>query len=134
MPDRVHIEQEGDDLGCRIGMDAPVLAVAPAAYRQQCRTATEVDAELFLDGAAQRRPGQRRGETGERRPIFEAVDRKAAVTADLRKVGHERGQLVAAQKLLDDDKIERVAAKRRRAQAIEIEDAQAGLQSISSTD
>jgi hypothetical protein len=49
------------------------------------------------------------------------------VTGDGREIGDEGAQLVAVHKILDDDKVERVAAQWRRAQAIKIEQRQGGL-------
>src|SRR6266851_3817076 len=111
-------------------MDAAVLAVAPAAHRQQGRPAAEIDAELVLDRMAQCRTGQRGDETGESRSACETVDREAAVAADLGKIGEQRGQRLAPHKLLDDDEIERVADKRRHTQTIEIEEVQAPLRTL----
>src|SRR5271169_3612452 len=105
-------------------MDAAILAVAPAAQRQQDRSIAQVDAELLLDRAAQLGTGQRGGEPRETRPIFQTLDWIAAVTADLRKIADQRRHHLAPQKLLDDDEFERVADERCGAQAVEIEDAQ----------
>src|SRR6516162_2675575 len=105
-------------------MDAAILAIAPAAQRQQGRAIAQVDAELLLDRAAQLGTGQRGDQPREARPIFQTLDRIAAVPPDLRKIADQRRQHVAPQKLLDDDKFERVVDERCGAQAVEIEDAQ----------
>jgi hypothetical protein len=49
------------------------------------------------------------------------------VTGDAREIADERAQLVAAHKILDDDKVERVAAHRRRPEAIKIQQCQRHL-------
>ena len=107
-----------------IGVDAPVLAVAPAAHRHHRRAVAEVETEFFLDRAAQRRPSQGGNETGKDRPACQAFDRVTAVTGDGWEIVDERAELVAAHKILDDDKVERVAAQRRPPQAIKIEQRQ----------
>ncbi len=68
-------------------------------------------------------------EAGEGRPGRQPVERKAAGPRYRGERGGERGGLLAAQKFPDEDKVERLAGERGRAQAIEIEDAQAGLRS-----
>jgi hypothetical protein len=128
IPHWVHVEQQGDDLARRIGMDAAVIAVASAAHCQQGRPIGQIDAELLLDRAAQLGTPQRGDEVRETAPIFQTLNRIAAVTADLRKIGEKRRQHIAPQKLLYDDEIERVVDERRCMQAIEIEDAQPSLQ------
>src|SRR6516162_9921786 len=112
-------------------MDAAILAIAPAAQRQQGRAIAQVDAELLLDRAAQLGTGQRGDEPGETRPIFQTLDRIAAVPPDLRKITDQRCQHVAPQKFLDDDEFERVADERCGAQTVEIEDVQEILQGSS---
>ena len=109
-------------------MDGAILAVASAAQRQQGRAIAQVDAELLLDRAAQLGTGQRGDEPGEIRPIFQSLDRIAAVPPDLRKITDQRRQRIAPQKLLDDDEFERVVDEQCGAQAVEIEDAQEILQ------
>src|SRR5439155_7546508 len=108
-------------------MDAAISGVAPAAYSQHRRPAFEIDAELVLDRIAQLRARQCADEAGESRPAREALGWKAAVAADLGKIGEQCGQHLAPHKLLDHDKIEGLTDQRRRAQTIEIEEVQAPL-------
>lgn len=70
----------------------------------------EIEFELLLDCAAQRRSRQGDDKARKGRAAVQALDREAAVPGDMREAGENRAQFVAAYKFLDDDKIERVAA------------------------
>jgi len=108
-------------------VDTAVLTVASTAHGQQGRASAEIDVELFLDRTAQCGTGQRGDEPREGRPVGEGIDRKAAVAANVGKIRDERRQRVTAHKFFDDDEIEGVADEWRRAQAVEIENAQPTL-------
>ena len=114
LPRRVHVEQQRDDLGFGIGVDAPVLAVAHAAHRQHRRPAAEVDRRI-CPPIARPSSGPVSAATSPPKtgPYLEALDRIAAGAADQREIGDDRGERVAADEILDDDEIERVALERR---------------------
>ena len=108
-------------------MDVPVPGVAHAADRQQGRPPRKVDRKLVTDRATQFSAGQRRDEPAKDRAMFQTLDRITAGTADPWEIGDDPAERVAADELVDDDKIERIALERRRLQAVEIEDSQACL-------
>src|SRR5258707_1073326 len=95
-------------------------------------TPRRAGADPLLDRGPQAhpRPGQWDNNAGRHRPACDAVDREAAVVADLGKIGKKPSQHLAPHKFLDDDESERVADERRRAQTIEIEEVQAPLRAL----
>src|SRR5260221_8040454 len=124
LPNRVHVQQQGDDLGRRIGMDATVLAVALAAQRDHRRTPGEVYREFLLDCLAQRLAFQLGGEVAEGAAAHLGTERKAAMAGERRKIGDQCRQVLGPNEIVNDDKIERLTAQRCGPQAIEIEKGQ----------
>ena len=114
IPDKVQIKQQCDDLGFGVGVNASVLAVATAAHRDHRRAVPKVEPEFFPDRVTQCRSGQIGNQRGKGRPACQALDRVTSVTRDLREVGDDRTLIVAADKVFDDNKVERVAAQRLR--------------------
>ena len=108
-------------------MNAAVLAVAVAAQGDHRRAAGKIEREFILDRAAQIVVFELRGEPREGSAMALPVERETAVLAERRKIGNRSGQILRPHKVLDDDKIERIAAERRGAQPLEIEEAQAGI-------
>ena len=108
-------------------MNAAVLAVAVAAQGDHRRAAGKIEREFILDRAAQIVAFELRGEPREGSAIALPVERETAVLAERRKIGNRGGKILRPHKVLDDDKIERIAAERRGAQPLEIEQAQAGI-------
>lgn len=105
-------------------MDAAVFAIAPSAHGQQGRPAGKIDAELLGHRSSKLGIVKRRNQPAKRRPESEALDRIAAGTSHRRKIGDDFRQRSTEDEILDDDKVERLTFKRRRAQSFEIEKAQ----------
>jgi hypothetical protein len=120
IPSQVQVEQQGDDLGVGIGMNTTVLAVALSSHGQHARAAGEIDFELLLDHVPQCRAPQGCDESRKGRPAIKNVNREAAATVYLRKVGDGEKQLVVLDKIFDHDKIEWITAQRSRTQTVEI--------------
>src|SRR5712675_611567 len=108
-------------------MNAAVLAVAVAAQGDHRRAAGKIEREFILDRAAKIAVLQFRGEPREGSAMALPVERETAMLAEQRKIGNRGGKILRPHKVLDDDKIERIAAERRGAQPVEIEQAQASI-------
>src|SRR5437868_9948741 len=52
LPGRVHVQEHGDDLAFRVGMDLAIAAAAASAHRSGGGSAREIDAEFLLEGCA----------------------------------------------------------------------------------
>jgi hypothetical protein len=52
-PFRIHVDQGGDDLALRVGVDAAVPGAAPAANRDRMGSAFEAEVELLLESLAE---------------------------------------------------------------------------------
>src|SRR5690349_8688741 len=107
-PDWVHIEQQRDQLCRRIGMDAPILAVTVPAHRYHRRPSGQVDCEFSLDFATQRLAFKFGGEPGECRTTRDRLKRETAALLDVWKAGDETRYMLLADKILDDDEVERL--------------------------
>jgi hypothetical protein len=106
-------------------MNAAVLAIAVAAQGDHRRAAGKIEREFIPDRAAQIVAFELGGEPREGSAIALTVKRETAVLPERREIGNRGGQTLRPHKVLDHDKIERIAAERRGAQPIEIEQAQA---------
>ena len=69
LPSRVHVDQNGDDFACRVGMDLTVLLRTSAPHREHDRPATQVDSELALERLPHDLPSQLLDQGSERRTV-----------------------------------------------------------------
>src|SRR5271166_833967 len=58
LPSPVHVDQNGDDFTCRVGMDLTVLLRTTAPHREHDRPATQVNSELPLERLPHDLPSQ----------------------------------------------------------------------------
>ena len=134
LPFRVHVEQDRDDLALRVGMDAAVPGTAVAANRDRMRPASEVEAELVLEGFAELVARHLIEQFAKVRPVRQLGDRKAARLGDLRIVPVDFAAGPGTDEAGHDEVLERRLGQRRRLQRFQVEirqshrnDSRAGL-------
>ena len=81
LPAFVHVDQHGDDLAGRIGVDLAVACVAAAAHRGHGRPAGKIEAEFFLKRFAELVAFEFVEQRLERRAEADLIDRKTTRTA-----------------------------------------------------
>src|SRR5271166_3232255 len=121
LPLRVHVDQNGDDLARRVGMDAPVSWAAVTADGDRVRSADKIEAELLLENLAEFVTRQFVEEISEMGAVRKLIDREAAALGDPRIVAVDVGARLRTDETGNDEILERLFRQRRRLQRVEIE-------------
>src|ERR1700722_674212 len=124
LPSGVHVNEDGDDLAFRIGMDASIFLAALAPNRRRGRPPGEIEAEFLLEGFAEIAALEFGDELAERRPIGKLRDGKAPALGDLWIVGVDLRARLRPNKAGNDEIFERLPRHRRRLQGFQVKVAQ----------
>src|SRR5208337_3213008 len=127
LPSRVHVDQYGDDLACRVGMDLTVLLRATAPHREHDRPATQVDSELALERLPHVLPSQLIDQGSERRTVRQSVQREATGQVHPGEAGVDRSPCLDLHEARHHEKIEGVPTEFRGMKRCEIKHRHAAL-------
>jgi hypothetical protein len=121
LPLVVEVDQHGNQLGRRVGVNATVLGGAAATHGDHLRPADEIDAELLREGARRLFALQLLDQPAEQRTVMRRLDGQQAGLLDLGKVVADRRRIGGADRVLHDGESERLARQRRELQRLEVE-------------
>ena len=128
LPALVHVEQDGDDLGLRVGVDRAVAFAHIAAHRVHGRPTGQVDVELAFDRRLELRTAQLVDQRAEMPVDLELRGRMRSRPRNLRIISDNGGEILTLEEVGNDDEIEGVALERRTLQPGEVAIAHRSLQ------
>src|SRR5882672_12353314 len=102
-PAGIQVEQDGDELRFRIGVDAAVFRSRSAAHGEHRRPVLQVHAEPLADQVPQLETVHLVHERGEAARIRDRFGRKAATLSDMRKALDDLRQHLGADEVVDDE-------------------------------
>ena len=121
IPDFVEIEQAGDELGLRIGMDAAILLLRLAAHGDHQRFVGKLDAILLRHDVLEFPASDVLDQPGKRRPVGKLRKREDAGLADIGKVRPDRRQVGGVQHIGRGEEPERLTRDFRSGDRLKVD-------------